>query len=83
MIEGHCTTLFLVTSKREAGFRQYPRQELAAYQEARSDRKIKEWIFFVGNDRVERDRWLSIAGYCAVVESLERGSGGSGAGERG
>lgn len=44
MIEGHCTTLFLVTSKREAGFRRYPRQELAAYREAGSGCKIREWI---------------------------------------
>lgn len=45
MIEGHYTTLFLVTSKREAGLRRYPRQEFAAYRDARSGREIREWIF--------------------------------------
>lgn len=45
MIESHYTTLFLVTSKREAGFRRYPRQKLVAYRDARSGRKIREWIF--------------------------------------
>lgn len=54
MIEGHCTTLFLGTSKREAGFRRYPRQELVTYRDARSGRKIREVDIAGINGRLER-----------------------------
>lgn len=84
MIEGHCTTLFLVTSKREAGFRRYPRQELAAYRDARSGRKIRVWILPVRMKGLKGGRIIQYHEilYCSR-ESRTGGRGGRRPGREG
>lgn len=83
MIEGHCTTLFLVTSKREAGFRQYPPPGTRRVSGRRFRLQDKGVDIAGKNERLKRGAISQYHEILCCSRESRTGVGGSETGERG